>query len=120
VVVVLVCSPVTAAGTFVTVVFAVVAGSLVNDRGLFGYGITQRAGASFASDDHCLGAWNVFSECAVCCGYGRSGLCKSLTRPEAADGEQSCAKCCHFHIHNIGFVAETSRGLAFGALAEKF
>src|SRR6266403_205976 len=64
------------------------------------------------------GGGDVFSECAVCCGYGRSGLCKSLTRPEAADGEQSCAKFGHFCIHNNEFVAESSRGLVFGAPAE--
>ena len=90
----------------------------VHNCRLFGYRITQRVAARFASNDHCLGAGNVFSKCAVCCGYGRGGLCESLARPEAADGQQRCAKCCHFCVHINGFVAESSPGFAFRTLAE--
>src|SRR5438132_13670138 len=87
---------------------------------MMAYGVPERASASGASDAHCSGARKIFSKCPHCRGYGRTALCKTLALPEAANGEQSCAKCCYFCVHNNGFVAESSRGLALGRTSREF
>ena len=92
----------------------------VNDRRLFRYAVTQRAGSSFAPHDHGLRTWNVFSESPSCRRYAGSGLRKSLARPKAsAYGKQSGAQYGEFFVH-IGDSYATATVASFPSIICQF